>query len=105
MTVTLKDPCDPPVSLTPIVLENQRYTITGELKSYTHADVIADPAYCPVRYEYTIQPLANDGTPITESSDVDKTFDIYYDADLTPLDQTLTVTVKAVSYSVYGTFE
>jgi len=73
-------------------------------KSYTHGDVIADPAYCSVRYEYTIESLANGNSPITQT--VDKQVDIYYAADLTPLDETpLTVTVTAISESQYTTNE
>ena len=33
---------------------------------------------------------------------MDRQVDVYYDADLTPLDQTLTVTVTAITESKYG---
>ena len=69
--------------------------------TYTHSAVIADPVYCPVKYEYTIDSLANSGTPVTQTNDLQ--IDIYYDADLTPLDQTLTVTVTVISESLYTT--
>jgi hypothetical protein len=102
VTITLSDPCDPPVKLIPITLEDQRYTITDEKKSYTHGDVVADPAYCPVRYEYLIEKLNNGNEPITFGT-VDKQIDIHYEADLTPLNETpLIVTVKAISDSKYG---
>ena len=104
VSITLVDPCDSPVSLSPIVLTDQRYTITDVMKSYTHDDVVADPVYCPVRYEYSIEKLANGNEPVTQT--VDKQIDIYYTADLTPLDETpLTVTVTAISESRYATTE
>jgi hypothetical protein len=64
VSVTLSDPCDPPLTLTPIALQDQSYTITEAMKSYTHGDVVADPVYCPVRYEYTIERLVNGNEPI-----------------------------------------
>ena len=65
MTIVLSDPCDPPASLTPLVLENQSYTVTDHELSYVHDTVVADPVYRPVRYEYTIDSLDNTNTPIT----------------------------------------
>ena len=65
VTIVLKDPCDPPVKLTPIALEDQSYTVTDVKKPYIHEAVVADPAYCPIRYEYTIEQLENGNEPIT----------------------------------------
>lgn len=65
--------------------------------TYTHPDFIAVPSYCPIDYTYNVPALANSGTPITRA---DKTFTIFYDADLTPVDESpITVTVTGTSRS------
>ena len=67
---------------------------------YSHQAVVADPAYCRVKYEYTIPTLINGNSPVSRT---DTEFTIYYDQDLTPLDETITVSVTAISDSKYAT--
>ena len=97
VTITLTDPCNPPVSLTPISIENQRYTITDYAEIFEHDDVIATPSHCPVRYEYIIPESAGS---ITHT---DKEFNIYFAENLSLVGQTITVSVVAVSESRYDT--
>ena len=50
--LVLPDPCDPPISLTKVAFENQRYTLTDTGQSYTHPDFSISPDYCPIDYTY-----------------------------------------------------
>ena len=54
------DPCDEPVSLTASVLQDQEYTITDTVKSYTVPEYTPDPSWCGTSYSYTIDLAAGD---------------------------------------------
>lgn len=74
--------------------------ITDITKEYTHPDFTADPLFCPIRYEYTVPNLTNGNVLVTRDG---KDFDIYYIDDLSPVDETVTVTVTAISMSGFTT--
>lgn len=100
----LVDPCNPPVSVSAGTLEDQTYIITTPAASYTHEPFVADPAYCPLNYEYSITNLNNGESAVTEGATNSRTLTFYYDSDLTPVDattETQTITVTATSSSVY----
>jgi hypothetical protein len=82
VTVVLNDPCDPPIALIPVVIANQEYTITDDELTFSHGDVGADPSFCPVRYEYDMPTLLNGNSAISRTG---QEFEVYYDADLTPI--------------------
>ena len=46
--------CPQPTTLTPSVLSNQEYTITGTLISYTFPAFSIDPINCVVVYTFTM---------------------------------------------------
>jgi hypothetical protein len=96
--VTLIDACHPPNSVTGEDLPDQNYIITDNMIPYTHPEFTADPAFCPVRYEYDVPKLENGNDLITRD---EKDFETYYDKDLSPVGQPITVTVKAISESYW----
>ena len=56
-SITLIDPCDPPVSITGVDLIDQSYTIGLTGASVVHPDFITDRAFCPLVYTYEITEL------------------------------------------------
>ena len=98
VVVSLIDPCNPALYVNCVwMLEDQIYTITDNTVSYVHPDVIFWPKFCLVDYTYDIPVLQNGGEPITRNG---KQLDIYYSADLTPLDEgPMTVSMTANVYS------
>ena len=94
--VTLVDPCDGPVSVTPAGLTDQAYTITQtDFADYTHPDFTVDPSYCPLTYTYVVTDLPNSSSAITGTAIADTTtaidkevFAFLYDADLSPVTPT-----------------
>ena len=102
ITIVLSDPCNPPASITTPTLDDQDYVITDHMIPYTHPDFVADPAFCPVRYEYDVPSLRN-GNKIIEQKGGDQKFETYYEADLSPIDEDITVTIKAISESGWTT--
>ena len=60
-TITIADPCDAPVSVVAATLTNQEYTITDDdAVPYTVPIYTADPAWCAIRYTYTITGVPGD---------------------------------------------
>ena len=60
-TITIADPCDAPVSVVASTLTNQEYTITDDdAVPYTVPVYTADPAWCSIRYTYTITDVSGD---------------------------------------------
>ena len=104
---TLKDPCDPPVSVTKAALTDQTYTLTTTDSTYTHPVFTVVPAFCPLTYSYSETSLTDgDGNSDTAISRVDKTFSFFYDKDnapVNPVAQKQTVTITATSGSKYPT--
>ena len=100
-TISMVDPCDPPVSITSPGLTDQVYTITDtNAADYTHPAFVSNPTYCPIDYSYSETKLIAGDSAITN---VANPFSFLYSKDLAPLDQTQIVTVTATSNSIYGT--
>ena len=59
-TVTVIDPCDEPIRVTPSALVDQEYTITQNLFEYQIPVYTADPLWCVITYTYTITDTAGD---------------------------------------------
>ena len=60
-SITIADPCDAPVSVVAATLTNQEYTITDDdAVPYTVPIYTADPAWCAIRYTYTITGVPGD---------------------------------------------
>ena len=81
-TFTLVDPCDPPTSVTAVVLTDQVYTITeNNATPYTHPVFTIDPISCPFAYSYDLGKITNvaDASAVTR---VDNTFSFDYSQDL-----------------------
>ena len=75
---TLEDPCDPPVSLTKPSnpgFEDQVYTVTDTMASYTHPDFVIEPDFCPFTLAYQIDPTSGGIDVVTRN---DKTFTFSY---------------------------
>ena len=102
------DPCDPPNSITSQGLVNPtQYTITDATAlPYTHLSFISDPVYCLIDYTYEITEFENSNavqdSAITQDVDDPTKFSFFYDTDLSPLEETQTVTITATSNSIYG---
>ena len=67
-TVRIIDPCDEPISVVAATLTNQEYTITDDdAVPYTVPVYTADPAWCEIRYTYTITGVPGDAVldPLT----------------------------------------
>ena len=89
-TITLLDPCDPPVSIESPGLDDQLYLLTAKQESYEHPDFIVTPSYCPIYYSYVIQSLAAGDSAITQPyTEGDTTFTIYYNNDDAPVNPVL----------------
>lgn len=102
---TLVDPCNPPTSVDLPALENQTYVLTDTSFPYTHAAPVVDPDYCEVSTSYNIPAFIDGSTAVSEPVNDDKTFNIFYDDNLNPLDEgptTVTVTVTGSSKYDYG---
>ena len=70
-----------------------------------HPAPVVDPVYCEVSTEYNIPTFSDGSTAVTEPVGEDKTFNIFYDDNLLPLDEgptTVTVTVTGSSKYDYG---
>ena len=53
--ITIVDPCEQPVSVTAATLADQEYTITDDNATPYEVPVYtASPAWCEIRYSYTI---------------------------------------------------
>ena len=63
-TLTVIDPCDDPVSVSPSTLTDQEYTITQNAFDYQVPVYTADPLWCDISYTYTITDVAGDGALI-----------------------------------------
>jgi len=50
-------------------LDSQDYVITGNKIPYTHPNFVAEPSFCPVRYEYNVPSLANGNMLIEKLGD------------------------------------
>jgi len=56
--ITIIDPCDNPVSVTPSTLSAQEYTITQSYFSYEVPVYVSSPTWCAITYTYTITDAA-----------------------------------------------
>jgi hypothetical protein len=56
--ITIIDPCDNPVSVTPSTLSAQEYTITQSSFSYEVPVYVSSPTWCAITYTYTIADAA-----------------------------------------------
>jgi len=97
-TVTIIDPCDEPVSVTPAALTGQEYTITQASFDYQTPVYTADPVWCAITYDYSIATPAGDAALTFDP--VTRTFSFSQDTDLslsgaTFTDYTITVTGQA----------
>jgi hypothetical protein len=79
------DPCNPPATIAQLGLTDQTYTITQTEITYVHEGYTIDPSYCEVTKSYTVEAFANGSTGVTEPSNDDDTFKIFYDTDLLPI--------------------
>ena len=60
-TISVQDPCDSPVSVTPSVLTNQEYILTDlDTAPYTVPVYTADPSWCAIVYTYTVTDPSGD---------------------------------------------
>ena len=83
---TLKDPCDPPVSVAISALTDQTYTLTTTGATYTHPEFSVAPSYCPLTYTYSETTLTDGNGDIDSAIDrTDKTFTFSYDKDDAPV--------------------
>lgn len=83
VTVTLIDPCDPPLSLSQLDLTDQEYTITQAEVQYQHASYSILPLYCPVEYSYVTPRFVNGEQAINFGSN--RVVTIYYANSLLPM--------------------
>ena len=82
-TITIADPCDAPVSVVASTLTNQEYTITDDdAVPYTVPVYTADPAWCAIRYTYTITDVSGDVVLTFNEDPLTREFAFYYSADL-----------------------
>jgi hypothetical protein len=68
-TVTVVDPCDPPVGFTaptviPSTLFDQEYTISGSTKTYQIPQFTTTPPQCQSRLQYSFNVLTNAPGPV-----------------------------------------
>ena len=56
--ITIIDPCDNPVSVTPSTLSAQEYTITQSVFTYEVPVYVSNPAWCAITYTYSITDAA-----------------------------------------------
>ena len=98
--MNLVDPCDPPADFTVANLVDQVYTISDDdYPDYEHDRFVADPAFCPVQYFYSISRLPDDSSAITQSGV--RTFEFFYNQEIDDIDsvsQTVTITSRTGSY-------
>ena len=86
--LTLVDPCDPPVSVTSVPLQNQVYTLTDDSATpYVHPAFVVEPSYCPLVYSYSQTYLSDGDSALVLPASDDKTFSFGYTKDLAPLGQ------------------
>lgn len=102
--LTLTDPCNPPKSLTSPTIPDYEYTIVTEPVLYEAEDFVVDPPYCRLTYTSTVELLDNGKSAVTVQSD-QKSYSIYYDEDLTPVDETQEtqrITLDVVTSSLWS---
>ena len=58
--ITIIDPCDNPVSVTPSTLTTQEYTITQSSFTYQVPVYVSSPVWCAIGYTHTITDVAGD---------------------------------------------
>ena len=80
--ITIVDPCDAPVSVTPSALTNQAYTITDTALPYQFPVYTADPVWCDITYTYTITDVSGDAAVSFNADATVRTFTFSYIADL-----------------------
>jgi len=56
--ITIIDPCDNPVSVTPSTLSAQEYTITQSAFTYEVPAYVSNPTWCAITYTYSITDAA-----------------------------------------------
>jgi len=104
--ITIVDPCDKPVSVTPSTLSSKEYTITQASFTYQVPVYVSNPAWCAITYSYTIT-SASGGSALTfDSTTRTFTFSQVNDLSLsgsTSNDYVITVTGQAgISSPVQG---
>ena len=99
-TFTLSDPCDPPNSLIVdthhSVASTHNYIITDAMKSIDLPQFIISPSFC--KFDRTVGIMTDTYNTVTETS---SQLEVYYDTDLNPVGNDLSVTVTAKSKSDY----
>ena len=103
----LKDPCDPPASITRVPMDDQVYELMDLTEPfYTHPEFTIVPDYCPIDYSYDITNLQDGSTAfLSEPQNNDRTSVFQYmkdDLPIRPVPQKQIVTVTATSTSKYG---
>lgn len=59
--IRITDSCDEPNSISPSVLVDQEYTVTGAVKQYQIDDFYANPTGCDITYSYSVTELNGSG--------------------------------------------
>ena len=80
LTITIIDPCDNPVSVTPALLVEQTYTITQTSFSYQAPVYVASPTWCAITYTYSITAVA--GGAALSFDAITRTFSFSQNTDL-----------------------
>ena len=82
-TIIIADPCEAPVSVTASILTDQQYTITdNSAVPYVFPVFTANPAWCAIKYNYTITDLSGDAILTFNGDPTVRKFSFYYSADL-----------------------
>ena len=93
-TLTMADPCAPPTTLTAPTYTDQTYVLTTTEVVYDPPSFTIDPSYCLFSLATAVSELSPStlGTAVV-AGDGDN-WKFFYDADLEPVGQTQTVTVR-----------
>jgi len=104
--ITIVDPCDNPVGVTPSTLSAQEYTITQTSFTYQVPVFVSNPTWCAITYSYTISNEAGDSALSFDTTTRIFTFSQVDDLSLsgsTSKDYVVTVTGQAgISTPVQG---
>ena len=109
-TITIIDPCDDPISVTALPIDNKEYTITDTTLSFVYDAFTSDPDWCSVNYSHTVLDVNGDSALPTLSFDqVSRTISFTDNTDLllsgaTFLEYTVTVTGVAGNISEVSGF-
>lgn len=85
---------------------DQSYTLAQTALTYTVPAFTVDPTFCPFDYSTSATPFTGTSTAITHTNAAPATappaFSVFWDTDLTPIDNTQTITVTATSTTVFN---